>query len=436
MGLLSRLVADFSGDKPEMIIPKAIKAPPNKKRKILDSRYEIGTVIGKGVTCHVFAGVDIQDQSPVAIKRINDPFFNRHYAKAFMKEIAIMRHLPHPNHLSLRDVVIHGHQEREVFLYLVTDRQKTNLRLALQKHRDYFRPLHLKYFMFQIVHGLKYMHECGIAHRDIKPSNILVDKSGIVKICDFGLSTGMLDPDAALTNCVVTRYFRSPQLLLGSTSYSYDIDMWALGCTFVEILTGQVLFPGRDDEDQLQVIVDCMGVPPDQALPLRMPRSSRRALIRVTGRMERCDRMDELLRSLDPQARDLITQLIRWEPERRLSAADALLHPFFHEVPQHYPSLFPLDMPPCAEPFIFALEHEDISAENMVLRGLGEKGQYAFATPHPFGAHASDSEGDQRVDSCESSSGSSAPGPLNCYCNESKYDVCRHRQRSVSIGSP
>ena len=70
-----------------MIIPKAIKAPPNKKRKLLDPRYEIGTVIGKGVTCHVFAGVDIQDQSPVAIERINDPFFNRHYAKGFMKEI-------------------------------------------------------------------------------------------------------------------------------------------------------------------------------------------------------------------------------------------------------------------------------------------------------------------------------------------------------------
>jgi serine/threonine protein kinase len=438
MGLLSRLVADFSGangthkhsTRRRKRVDKALVA--GRKCPMLHARYEIGQEIGKGATCVVLSGVDIVDQSRVAIKQINDPFFNRYVAKAYLKEVAIMRHLKHPNILSLRDVFIDVEKGRESPLYLVTDRRKTNLRRALKNHRGCFSPLHLKYFMFQILHGLKYMHACGIAHRDVKPSNVLVDQSGVIQVCDFGLSTSMLDPEVELSSAVVTRYYRAPELLLGSTTYSFDIDMWALGCTFFEILTGEVLFPGADDEDQLQVVVDSLGLPSLTAVPSSMSPKSASTLERVKFRFQQSDRMGSMMCALDPEARDLVSRLLQWDPANRLSAANALLHPYFHEVPLNYPSLFAGGIAPIAKPFLFALESVNhLSALELMQLGFGNE-QKQQPKPANFlnmlypGTIATNKETEELTSSSDCSSCITSDSPCSC-----TGESCRHRQRSI-----
>jgi serine/threonine protein kinase len=103
--------------------------------------------------------------------------------------------------------------------------------------------------MIQMMKGLLYLHNKNIIHRDIKGANILISKDGIVKIADFGLARIFYPNNKAkqYTNRVVTLWYRAPELLLGSTSYSDTVDMWSMGCVFAEMFLGGVLFPGKDE---------------------------------------------------------------------------------------------------------------------------------------------------------------------------------------------
>ncbi|VDN15919.1 unnamed protein product [Dibothriocephalus latus] len=103
---------------------------------------------------------------------------------------------------------------------------------------------HVKIFLYQILRGLRYLHSAGIVHRDIKPGNMLVNSNCLLKICDFGLAR-MDDPknQAQLTQEVVTQYYRSPELLMEASRYSYGVDIWSVGCTFAELLSRRILFP-------------------------------------------------------------------------------------------------------------------------------------------------------------------------------------------------
>ncbi|KAJ1503548.1 Cyclin-dependent kinase-like 2, partial [Coelomomyces lativittatus] len=98
-----------------------------------------------------------------------------------------------------------------------------------------------------------------VIHRDIKPENILVTTTGIIKLCDFGFARTLAGPGANYTDYVATRWYRSPELLVGDTEYGKPVDVWAIGCIFYEILTGQPLFPGDSDIDQLYRIMKCLG---------------------------------------------------------------------------------------------------------------------------------------------------------------------------------
>ena len=122
----------------------------------------------------------------------------------------------------------------------------------------------IKSFMKQILEGIQEFHSKGFIHRDLKTSNILLDTDGTVKICDFGLSKELRKGN--LTNNVVTRWYRCPELLLGSTNYGTEVDMWSIGCILAEFMQRAALFTGKDDFDQLRVIVDICGTPKDESL--------------------------------------------------------------------------------------------------------------------------------------------------------------------------
>ncbi|KAK7269952.1 hypothetical protein RIF29_22774 [Crotalaria pallida] len=106
----------------------------------------------------------------------------------------------------------------------------------------------IKCYMQQLLLGLKHCEERGVMHRDIKPSNLLIDKRGMLKIADFGLSHSFdINPKGPLTNRVVTLWYRAPELLLGSTDYGYGIDLWSAGCLLAEMFVGRPIMPGRTE---------------------------------------------------------------------------------------------------------------------------------------------------------------------------------------------
>jgi mitogen-activated protein kinase 1/3 len=112
---------------------------------------------------------------------------------------------------------------------------------------------------------LKYIHSANVIHRDLKPSNILVNATCELKICDFGLARGIVD-NLELTEYVVTRWYRAPEIMLGCMQYTTKVDLWSVGCIFAEMLSRKPLFPGQDYIDQLHLIMNALGVPSDSEL--------------------------------------------------------------------------------------------------------------------------------------------------------------------------
>jgi serine/threonine protein kinase len=118
----------------------------------------------------------------------------------------------------------------------------------------------LQYFLYQILRGLKYIHSANVLHRDLKPGNILINANCDLKICDFGMARTMTSTDSSnfMTEYVVTRWYRAPELLLNACEYTGAIDVWSVGCIYMELLTHQPLFPGRDYVHQLRSIIEVL----------------------------------------------------------------------------------------------------------------------------------------------------------------------------------
>lgn len=124
--------------------------------------------------------------------------------------------------------------------------------------------IHKKYVLYQLLKSLKYMHSAELLHRDIKPSNLLLNADCSVKLCDFGLCRSVAEvagPNPVLTDYVATRWYRAPEILLGSTRYTKAVDMWAVGCIVAEMINGKPSFPGTSTMNQLDKILELTGQP-------------------------------------------------------------------------------------------------------------------------------------------------------------------------------
>ena len=185
---------------------------------------------------------------------------------------------------------------------------------------------HIQYFVYQILRGLLYIHSANVLHRDLKPSNLLVNSNCDLAICDFGLARGVVD-DETLTEYVVTRWYRAPELLTEAQYYGPAVDVWSVGCILAELLGRRPLFQGKDYMHQLQVIINILGSPSDESLAFVTNSMAKKAIKELPNRPKQP--FQEIFRDSNPSAVDLLERMLVFDPRERCTVKEALKHPYF-----------------------------------------------------------------------------------------------------------
>ena len=174
-----------------------------------------------------------------------------------------MKELRHTNVVRLYDVI---HTESKLMLVFEFMEQDLKRYMDMHGNRGALDPVTVRSFMFQLLKGTAFCHENRVLHRDLKPQNLLINKRGELKLADFGLARAFGIPVNTFSNEVVTLWYRAPDVLLGSRTYSTSIDVWSAGCIMAEMISGIPLFRGRDNNDQLMQIIRVLGTPDELSL--------------------------------------------------------------------------------------------------------------------------------------------------------------------------
>jgi tRNA A-37 threonylcarbamoyl transferase component Bud32 len=220
----------------------------------VDQRYSLIRTIGSGAYGVVISVADSKTDTHVAIKMVPKAFSDEIDAKRILREIKLLKHFRHENIVRIVDMMPPGVKYLQDFtdVYLVADLMETDLHRIIYSKQKLSMD-HVQYFIYQVLRGLKYIHQCQVLHRDLKPSNLLVNSNCDLKICDFGLARGIHETNEEgqhetmlLTEYVVTRWYRAPEIMLACHEYSYPIDVWSVGCIFAELILRKPYFPGDD----------------------------------------------------------------------------------------------------------------------------------------------------------------------------------------------
>ncbi|XP_070777841.1 mitogen-activated protein kinase 15 [Enoplosus armatus] len=330
---------------------KYVSAKVSEVEEHISFKYEIKKRLGKGAYGIVWKAVDRQTDEIVAVKKIFDAFRNRTDAQRTFREIMFLQEFgDHPNIIRLLNVV---RAQNDKDIYLIFEYMDTDLHAVIKKG-TLLKDIHKRYVMYQLLKAIKYLHSGNVIHRDQKPSNVLLDTDCVVKLCDFGLarSLNQIQEDSgnpALTEYVATRWYRAPEILLGSTRYTKGVDMWSLGCILGEMLLGKALFPGTSTINQIEKIMSAIPHPsPEDILAIKSEYGSsviQRMLLKPQVPLE-----DLLQPSVPLDALDLLRGLLVFNPDKRLTAEQALQHPYvarFHnpakEPALNYDVVLPVD---------------------------------------------------------------------------------------------
>jgi len=293
----------------------------------LPAEFCPSNIVGSGAFGKVLACRDSTTSEKVAVKRISAAFDNLLDGRRVIREVQLLQQLDHENILPLLRVYQGEGEICQDDVYIVTPLMDTDLQRVIKSSQVLTEP-HVAYLTSQLFSALKYMHDAGVWHRDIKPGNILVSGDCRVKLCDFGLARYVSGADSPLSEYVVTRWYRGPEVILENERYSSALDVWAVGCIVAELFLRRPLFPGRHHLDQLQRFADTLGKPSESELSwLQADGAARRMLERLDYPTQPRLRA-KLPSSVSTKALNLIQQLLRLNPSLRFSAADALRHPF------------------------------------------------------------------------------------------------------------
>jgi len=290
----------------------------------IGERYEALKFLGAGAYGAVIKARDKKTNQLVAIKRLHkiEDIID---AKRILREIRILRLFKHENIINLQNIIFH---EDGNFgeIYLVTNLMEIDLYTVI-KNKQELTDVHIQFIIYQILRALLYLHSANIIHRDLKPSNILATENVDVQLCDFGLSRAIdFSQDENRTEYVVTRYYRAPEIMLAH-EYSEAVDLWSVGCTMAELIIGKVLFKGENYIQQIKLILDTLGKPQDLSFVTNT--NARKFLDTLPDKPSKP--LTSIVKYDNEEAMDLLTKLLKVNPKERITAAEALAHPYLKD---------------------------------------------------------------------------------------------------------
>jgi len=201
------------------------------------------------------------------------------------------------------------------------------------------------YFFMQLLRGLKYLHSANILHRDLKPGNLLINANCDLKICDFGLARTSNGNNQFMTEYVVTRWYRAPELLLCCDNYGTSIDVWSVGCIFAELLGRKPIFPGTECLNQLKLIINILGSQSEEDLEFIDNMKAKKYIKSLP--YSPGTPFSHLYPNAHPLAIDLLQKMLIFDPSKRITVTGALEHPYMsplYDPSCNPPAQVPIDL--------------------------------------------------------------------------------------------
>ena len=319
--------------------PSVIASNVTTTKNMKSISYAAERVIGNGSFGVVYQATVIETGEIVAIKKVlqDRRFKNR--------ELQIMGLLDHPDVVSLKHCFYSkgdkkdsnntpsDKTESDIYLNLVMEYVPDTIHRTIRAHtkaNKFIPSLYVKVYLWQILRACNYIHTVGVCHRDIKPQNLLLNtKTHEVKMCDFG-SAKQLQPSEPNVSYICSRYYRAPELVFEATDYSTAIDIWSVGCVFGEMLLGNPLFPGDSGVDQLIEIIKILGTPSKDEIHAMNPKHTTFKFPSIKSHP-----WNKIFRGksgADTNAIDLLTNMLQYNPTKRINPLVALSHAYFDEL--------------------------------------------------------------------------------------------------------
>jgi len=292
-------------------------------------RYELAQKLGKGAYGIVWKAIDKKYKQTVAVKKVFDAFHNATDAQRTYREVIFLQELNgHENIIRLRNII---KAENNKDLYLVFDHMEADLHHVIRA--NILEEIHKQYVVYQLLKGMKYIHSADLIHRDLKPSNILINSDCQIKLADFGLARSVAstaeDTNIKLTDYVATRWYRAPEILLGSTKYSKAVDMWSVGCILAELIVGKAIFQGTSTLNQIEKVLELIGKPkPEDIDSVESPHA---ATILSSINVTKKKSFQSFFANASELALDFLRKLLVFNPNNRLTVEEALKHKYLEQ---------------------------------------------------------------------------------------------------------
>ncbi|KAG0207931.1 Cyclin-dependent kinase 11B [Mortierella sp. NVP41] len=285
--------------------------------------YEKLNRISEGTYGVVYRARDRITGEIVALKKLKLDQEKNGFPITSLREVYTLLLAKHPHIVNVREIVV-GDTLTQIFI--VMDFIEHDLKELMSGMRAPFLQSEVKTLMLQLLSATELLHENWILHRDLKTSNLLLNNKGEIKVADFGLARRYGEPQGVMTQPVVTLWYRSPELLLGTKQYTTAVDMWSIGCIFAEFVNNEPLLPGRSEAEQLEKIFKLLGMPNDKIWPgfSKLPLASH-----VPNFIQPYNSLRSRFPYLTENGLDLMSKMLTYDPARRITAEDALKHPYF-----------------------------------------------------------------------------------------------------------